>query len=111
MSPAAANLLHEEKLLYSRPHLPQGAPTSPGLANLCMYRVDCRLTGLAKSAGAAYTRYADDLAFSGDKDFEWRADRFSTHVGAVLLEEGLQVHHRKTRAMRRQFASNLPGLS
>jgi RNA-directed DNA polymerase len=29
------------------PHLPQGAPTSRALANLCAHRLDCRLTGLA----------------------------------------------------------------
>src|SRR2546426_1181991 len=50
--------LREARVLYSRPHLPQGSPTSPALANICAYRVDCRLAGLAKSAGAAYTRYA-----------------------------------------------------
>jgi hypothetical protein len=44
------------------PHLPQGAPTSPALANLCAYRLDCRLAGLARSAEADYTRYADDRA-------------------------------------------------
>ena len=32
--------------LYRRRHLPQGAPTSPALANLCAYRLDCRLQGL-----------------------------------------------------------------
>ena len=69
---------HELRDLYRRPHLPQGAPTSPALANICMYRADCRLAGLARSAGAVYTRYADDMAFSGDTDFERRVDRFST---------------------------------
>ena len=51
--------LAELTRLCARPHLPQGAPTSPALANMCCYRVDCRLDALAESAGAEYTRYAD----------------------------------------------------
>src|ERR1035438_10092379 len=54
----------DSRALYRRPHLPQGSPTSPALANFCAYRVDCRLAGLAASAGAGYTRDADDLAVS-----------------------------------------------
>jgi len=100
----------EARELYSYPHLPQGAPTSPALANLCAYRIDCRLAGLAESAGAAYTRYADDLAFSGDDDFARRAERFSIHVAAILHEEGFSVHHRKTRIMRQGVRQHLAGL-
>jgi RNA-directed DNA polymerase len=100
----------EARVLYSRPHLPQGAPTSPALANLCSYRVDCRLAGLAKSAGAAYTRYADDLAVSGGEAFERRVERFSTHVAAILMEEGFHVNHRKTRIMRQGVRQHLAGL-
>jgi len=102
--------LREARVLYSRPHLPQGAPTSPALANLCGYRVDCRLAGLAKSAGAEYTRYADDLAFSGGEAFERCVDRFSTHAAAILREEGFTVHHRKTRIMRQGVRQHLAGL-
>ena len=96
--------------LYTQPHLPQGAPTSPALANLCAYRVDCRLSGLAKSVGAVYTRYADDLAFSGGEAFERSVDRFSIHVAAILYEHGFPVHHRKTRIMRQGVRQNLAGL-
>ena len=97
--------------LYARPHLPQGAPTSPALANICAYRVDCRLSGLAQSSGAEYTRYADDLAFSGGEDFEGREGRFSTHVAAIVLEQGFSVNHRKTRIMRQGVRQRLAGLT
>ncbi len=96
--------------MYARPHLPQGAPTSPSLANLCSYRLDCRLGGLAQSAGAAYTRYADDLAFSGGEQFERCVARFATQVAAILMEEGFTVHHRKTRIMRQSVRQHLAGL-
>jgi RNA-directed DNA polymerase len=100
----------ETRVMYSRPHLPQGAPTSPALANLCAYRMDCRLDGLARSIGAQYTRYADDLAFSGGNLLEGRAFKFSTHVAAIVHEEGFSVNHRKTRIMRQGVRQYLAGL-
>ena len=96
--------------LYARPHLPQGAPTSPALGNVCCYRVDCRLSGLAEAAGAVYTRYADDLGFSGDRELEKHVERFATHVAAVLIEEGFVVNFRKTRVMRQGVRQQLVGL-
>jgi hypothetical protein len=100
----------ELRSLYCWPHLPQGAPTSPAIANLCAYRVDCRLNGLAQSMGAVYTRYADDLAFSGDSELERGVDRFAARAAAILQEEGFTVHHRKTRIMRRGVRQYLAGL-
>jgi RNA-directed DNA polymerase len=100
----------EARRLYARPHLPQGAPTSPALANISCYRLDCRLSALAESAGASYTRYADDLAFSGGNGFEKSVERFGTQVAAVLLEEELAVNHRKTRIMRPGVRQYLAGL-
>ncbi len=108
--PLDPRLLHDARALYSRPHLPQGAPTSPALANLCAYRVDCRLAGLARSAGAVYTRYADDLAFSGGEEFDRSVERFSAQAAAILSEEGFAVHHRKTRIMRQGVCQRLAGL-
>lgn len=93
-----------------QPHLPQGAPTSPALAKLCAFRLDARLGGLAAYAGAVYTRYADDLAFSGDRDFERTLGRFAAHVGAIAIEEGFAVNHRKTRIMRRGVRQRVAGV-
>ena len=59
---------------------------------------------------AEYTRYADDLAFSGGEEFERGVERFSTHVAAILLEEGFTVNHRKTRIMRQGVRQRLAGL-
>jgi retron-type reverse transcriptase len=105
-----ADQLWQVQTLYQRPHLPQGAPTSPALANTCAWRIDSRLTGLAAEAGAKYTRYADDLAFSGGNEFESRVERFSLHVAAILLEEGFRAHHRKTRIMLQGVRQYLTGL-
>ena len=96
--------------MYGRPHLPQGAPSSPALANLCAYHADCRLLGLADSVGAQYTRYADDIAFSGNEDFARCAERFMLRAAAILAEEGFTVHHRKTRIMRHSVRQQLAGL-
>jgi hypothetical protein len=96
--------------LYEQPHLPQGAPTSPALANLCAFRLDCRLAGLARASGADYTRYADDLVFSGGTDFARSAERFAIHVAAIASEEGFDVQHRKTRLMRRSVRQRVAGV-
>lgn len=96
--------------LYRRAHLPQGAPTSPALANLCAYGLDRRLTGLAVASGAAYTRYADDLLFSGDADFARRVEAFHVHAAAIALEEGFPVRFRKTRIMRRSTRQHAAGV-
>jgi RNA-directed DNA polymerase len=96
--------------LYAVPHLPQGAPTSPALANLCAWRLDARLTALARCAGAVYTRYADDLAFSGGRTFERSARRFQVQVIRTALDEGFDVNARKTRFMRAGVRQQLCGM-
>lgn len=96
--------------LYGNAHLPQGAPTSPALANLVAYRLDARLIGLAKNAGCRYSRYADDLLFSGDRSWQRHAKSFAVQVAAIAMDEGFQVNHRKTRLMpqaTRQLATGV----
>ncbi|PRY03115.1 reverse transcriptase family protein [Paraburkholderia sp. BL25I1N1] len=100
----------QERQRYRNRHLPQGAPTSPALANLCAFRLDVRLAGLARSVGASYTRYADDLAFSGDENLARMAERLTVRVAAIALEEGFSVNLRKTRVMRRGARQHLAGV-
>lgn len=78
-------------------HLPQGAPTSPALANLCAFGLDARLTGLAGSFGARYSRYADDLVVSGPASLPTRA--ISAWVAAIAADEGFVINPRKTRSL------------
>jgi hypothetical protein len=95
--------------LLRRPHLPQGAPTSPALANLCAYRLDRRLTGLADRFGLHYSRYADDLAFSGALRASRTHDLISS-VATIAAEEGFLTHPAKTRIRRQADRQLLAGL-
>lgn len=104
------NQRRRTQLLYCRPHFPQGAPTSPAIANICSFRLDSRLAGLARSANAAYTRYADDLLFSGGDEFAGSIDRFKTAVAVIVIEEGFVVNHHKTRVMKRSVRQQAVGL-
>ncbi|QGZ64581.1 reverse transcriptase family protein [Paraburkholderia acidisoli] len=99
----------EQRRLRAR-HLPQGASTSPALANLCAWRLDTRLAALAQSLDANYTRYADDLAFSGAARFQRVADRLPLWVAAIALEEGFSVQPRKTRVMAQGVRQQLAGV-
>ena len=77
--------------------LPQGAPTSPMLANLAMREADVELSELAHKNGMTYTRYSDDITFSSAVDI----DRQAAHqmIGAasgVLKAKGLFLNKGKT---------------
>ena len=78
------------------PHLAQGAPTSPALANLSAYGLDRRLAGLARKLDATYTRYADDLVLSGDLGRR-AAERIGALVADIASDEGFRVHDGKSR--------------
>lgn len=92
------------------PHLPQGAPTSPALANLCAFSFDCRLADLSRCLGACYTRYADDLVFSGGELLERSLRRFQVMVCRLALEEGFEINTRKSRFMRQGVRQQVAGI-
>lgn len=90
--------------------LPQGARTSPGLANQVARGLDARLAGLAGRLGAVYTRYADDLTFSGGPDLDPRIGALLAAVRRIAASEGFAVNPAKTRVLRRNAAQVVTGL-
>lgn len=67
--------------------LPQGPPTSPAIANLCIPRVDARLNGLARTQHFEHTRLMDDMTLSGSR----RIVKFRRLAARILEEEGFSV--------------------
>lgn len=87
--------------IYPRTHLgvlPQGAPSSPMLANLAVRDLDAKLASMASGFGLTYSRYADDLTFSTkDKSFgRARAHDVIGQIYRALGERGLSPNRTKT---------------
>ena len=91
-------------------HLAQGAPTSPALANLVAWRLDKRLAGLAQAFDATYTRYADDLTFSGDEAFAHKTASLTAAVSEIVETEGYRLNASKTRYMRASQRQSVTGI-
>jgi RNA-directed DNA polymerase len=90
--------------------LPQGACTSPALSNQVARKLDKRLAGLARKLGLGYTRYADDLSFSGDAELNERIGYLMARVRHIAQEEGFGVNEKKSRVLRRNTAQVVTGL-
>jgi RNA-directed DNA polymerase len=91
--------------------LPQGACTSPALANLIASPLDVRLAGLCDALEPhwKYTRYADDLTFSSSEE---NADvgRLLKAVNVIVVDEGFKVNSKKTAVMRAPGRQVVTGL-
>ena len=91
--------------------LPQGAPTSPRLSNLVNHKLDARLSALAKRFGATYTRYADDMTFSFEKEDTATVRSVIRATGKIARAAGYTLHKRRKlrvwRAHRRQTVTGL----
>lgn len=94
----------------TRAHLPQGAPSSPALANLCAHGLDRRLYALARQAQATYTRYVDDLYFSGDEAFQEALRWFRPLVREIVVDAGFVLNPRKERVLGQGVRQQVAGV-
>jgi len=97
----------QQKLINKR-HLAQGAPTSPALSNLVMHELDKRLDSLAKSLKLQYSRYADDLAFSGNSHRDWRF--LEPLIGSICIEQGFELNYRKSKILHAHQRQKITGV-
>jgi retron-type reverse transcriptase len=86
--------------------LPIGAPTSPAIGNIVLERVDRALAGACRRYGITYTRYADDLTFSGPGEVH----RILPFVSRVLGECGYSIKERKLNLFRKGRRQVVTGL-
>jgi len=87
------------RIMTFKNQVPQGAPTSPALANLVAYKLDMSLEKLAVENGCTYTRYADDLAFS-NKDKNFNIGQLISKVEKAVTSHGFAVNYKKTKIRR-----------
>ena len=86
--------------------LPTGAPTSPAIGNIVLRAADTAIASVAERSGIAFTRYADDLTFSGDDNTK----QILPFVRKVLAKSGFSLDNKKTQLYRRgrqQLVTNL----
>jgi len=89
--------------------LPQGACTSPALANLIANKLDRRLQKYTEKAGWLFSRYADDLVFSTNK-VDMPPHRLIRAVSMIIKDEGFTVNEGKTNVMRAPKRQIVTGL-
>ena len=77
--------------------LPQGAPTSPIIANIVCLPLDRKCSGLAKRFGVSYSRYADDITFSGDKNMFFYGSDFMMELQRIIESQHFIINHDKDR--------------
>lgn len=87
--------------------LPQGAPTSPALSNLCTKDLDDDLSAFVKGKQIMYTRYADDIAFSGNF-IDIR--EFYNNVKRILNKHGFRLNYAKTRVLHKHQRQLVTGV-
>ena len=94
------------KLCTYKGKLPQGSPASPYISNIVCLKLDARLAALAKTYQANYSRYADDITFSGNADI-----KSILHPSVkIIREESFIPNNDKTRVLYANQRQEVTGL-
>jgi len=88
--------------------IPQGAPTSPMIANIIAIKLDNRFQGLAEKLGFSYSRYADDLTFSSDSPYKLPSIEF---IRKIIEKEGFFINDKKTCLLKKGMKQFVTGLT
>lgn len=88
--------------------LPQGSPCSPILANLAAWNLDLRINGYVGKRGICYTRYADDLTFSGFHSL--KVVKIIPTIKKIICDENFVVNEKKTRIAGPSRSKTITGL-
>lgn len=87
--------------------LPMGAPTSPVLSNFSCFLLDRRLMDYAAANGMKYTRYADDLSFSSEREI---TNQEVQAIAGIIRLYGFRVNEKKTRIQSYRGAQVVTGI-
>ena len=90
--------------------LPQGSPCSPAITNVLCRKLDYRLTGLAKKYGFIYTRYVDDITFSGSIESYANITSLLKYSRKIVTSENFKLHPEKLRVMKRSAKQEVTGV-
>lgn len=91
-------------------HLPQGSPASPAISNLICRHLDSRLATMAENIGFCYTRYADDLTFSGSGDASRKICYLIKDSKLIITSEGFTVNPNKTKILGKSVQQEVTGI-
>ncbi len=92
--------------------LPQGAPTSPTITNFICERLDVKLSRLAKAYGLKYSRYADDITFSGMQNMFDENGKFCKSLRHIVEdEEHFVINAKKTRLCHTGMRQEVTGIT
>lgn len=94
------------KLCTYRGVLPQGSPASPAITNIICLKLDKRLAALSRKYEATFSRYADDITFSGKKAIV----HILPYAMDIIRDEGFSVNPDKTRVAFKHQRQEVTGL-